>query len=267
MELGISTASLFARFPLEDSFSQIKACGASVCEVFLNTFSEYEPAFISLVDRRIKESGLTPYSVHPMGVQFEAQLFSIHPRQRQDAWALYEKVLQGAKTLGAKYYVFHGSALLRGAARNLELTRIGPITRDLCALAHSYGVTLTWENVSWCLFSEPAFAARILDAAKTDWLYFTLDVKQAARSGQEWPGYLAAIGDKLANVHLCDYRIEKDRAVPLLPFEGNCNFAALKRALDDMGYTGPAFVEVYSDLYGDMDAFTNSYRRLKQVFQ
>lgn len=266
MELGISTASLFARYPLEDTFGVIRGGGASVCEVFLNSFSEYEPAFIDLVDQRIRQYGLLPYSVHPLGVQFEAQLFSVHPRQRADAWALYEKVLQGAKTMGAKYYVFHGPALLRGAARNLELSRIGPITRDLCLTAQSYGVTLTWENVSWCLFSDPSFAARIIDAANTDLLYFTLDIKQAARSGVLWPAYLEAMGSRLVNVHLCDYELCGGQASPRLPFAGCCDFRALKAALENSGYQGPVFVELYSDLYQTTEEFIGNYQKLKALF-
>ena len=45
MEIGISTATYFAKLPTEDTFEYIKDAGANICEVFMDTFSEYTPEF------------------------------------------------------------------------------------------------------------------------------------------------------------------------------------------------------------------------------
>lgn len=263
LQIGFSTASFFAKSYPEDALTAICDMGAKQCEVFLNTFSEYEDNYITLLSGRAKELGLNVYSIHPMGTQFEPQLFSPYSRQRDDAWALYESVLAAAKRLNAGVYVMHGPVYMKNGMKNLELTRIGPIIRDLSALAKSYKVRLAWENVSWCLFSTPEFAPRVLDAAKTDDLWFTLDIKQAVRSGFDPSLYFKAVGTKLANVHLCGYHVEADGGLTLcLPSNGQEDIAQIKQACKNAGYTGPAFIEVYSDLYADPAELERCFKRV-----
>ncbi len=45
MQLGISTASYFQKMMVEDAIPALGAEGVPVCELFLNSFSEYEPDF------------------------------------------------------------------------------------------------------------------------------------------------------------------------------------------------------------------------------
>ena len=90
-------------------------------------------------------------------------------------------------------------------------------------------------------------------------MHFTLDVKQAVRSGYAPAAYLDAVGDRLVNVHLCDYAVREDGGyVWRMPGQGACDFAALAQALRAHGYAGPAFVEVYSDMYRELDALFES---------
>ncbi|HWR22824.1 MAG TPA: sugar phosphate isomerase/epimerase [Feifaniaceae bacterium] len=266
MQVGISTASLFNRYDLEDAPAHMKTMGASICEIFLNTFSEYEDGFVQALKKRVDESGLQVYSVHPMGTQFEPQLFSIHRRQREDAKKIFEQVLRAGKTLNATCYVMHGPSGLNGAVRNMDLARIGPIVQELCGLAAAYSLTLAWENVSWCLFHTPSYGLMLLEATKADDLRFTLDIKQAARSGYAPEDYIEAVGEYLVNLHVCDYKRTSERIVPVLPGEGECNLFTLGQALKAKGYSGPAFVEVYSDMYADEAELKRCYDYVKACF-
>jgi len=267
LRVGISTASLFNRYELEDCPPHLAALGVGLCELFLNTFSEYREDFIGTLKRRLDENNLAVYSVHPMGTQYEPQLFSIHHRQREDALKIFTAVLAAARTLGARCYVMHGPSSLGGVAKNMEMTRLGPIAQELCELAASYGVTLAWENVSWCLFHTPEFGLRLLEATRADDLRFTLDVKQAARSGYSPLAFVDAVGERLVNLHLCDYRLLPDgRSVPMMPGQGECDFCALKRALLEKGYGGPAFLEVYSDMYKTEAELLESLLYIKNCF-
>lgn len=259
MQVGISTASLFNRYELEECPAHMAAMGASVCEIFLNTFSEYEGEFVSSLKERIDQSGLKVYSIHPMGTQFEPQLFSIHHRQREDARKIFEQVLHAGKVLGATCYVMHGPSGLNGAVRNTELTRIGPMVQELCEMAAAYSITLAWENVSWCLFHTPSFGPRLLDATKSDDLRFTMDIKQAARSGYAPIEYIEAIGERMVNLHVCDYVTSPERVIPVLPGRGECDLSALGQALKAKGYAGPAFLEVYSDMYSSEAELESCY--------
>lgn len=209
MQIGISTASFFNRMPIEDAVTALGLHGVEPVELFLNSFSEYEPSFVDLLQQRVRAAGVSVYSVHPMSTQFEPQIFSLHPRQRVDALAIYERVLRAAKHLGAHCYVMHGAATLAGAAKNLELSRIAPIFCELIDIAAGYGITLALENVSWCVFSSPDFGLRLREATG-DRMHYTLDIKQAARSGYSPLDYIDVMKGRLVNVHLCDYAKNAD---------------------------------------------------------
>ncbi len=265
MEIGLSTASYFNKMQIEDAVLDIGAHGVRLCEVFLNTFSEYEPSFVDLLAERLIESNLRVFSVHPMSMQYEPQLFSIHPRQRADALKLYERVLSAGKRLGASCYVMHGPARLFGGVKNIELIRIAPILVDLTALAADYGIQLTLENVSWCIFNEPEFGVRLRDITGGS-IRHTLDIKQALRSGYEPEDYIRAIGEQIVNVHLCDAtKLPAGGVKYVMPGFGGCDFTEMFRLLSEKGYNGPAFVEVYSDMYSDLSQLYESLSLVRQM--
>ncbi len=265
MRIGISTASFYNEYMIEDLPCIYRDWGVRYAEFFLNSFSEYEPDFVELLARRAEQNGVTVTSVHPMSSMFESQLFSLHPRQRADAFRIYEKVLTAAKRLGAHRYCMHGAAHLSGAAKNLEIYRIAPVFDELCRMAGAYGVRLTLENVSWALCREPSFALRLLDAMQTDELHFTLDVKQAVRSGVDPFAFADAVGERIDAVHCCDCKVENGRAVYLLPPRGGFDFRGLVDALKQKGFDGDVLLEVYSDTYSDLSELRDSFYALERM--
>ena len=265
MEIGLSTASYFQKLQIEDAILDIGAHGVSLCEVFLNTFSEYEPAFVELLAERLACANVNVFSVHPMSMQFEPQLFSIHPRQREDALSLYEQVLSAGKRLGAHTYVMHGPARLFGGVKNIELFRIAPIFLDLAERAQKYDIQLTLENVSWCVFNEPEFGARLQELTQGA-IKHTLDVKQAVRSGYDPMDYIRAVGGQIVNVHLCDAtRLPSGGVRYDMPGFGEYDFAAMLNLLNEYGYRGPAFIEVYSDMYTQIPTLYESLSRVEHI--
>ncbi len=46
MEIGMSSACLYPKVPIEESISVMKSLGFNVGEIFLNTYSEYDENFI-----------------------------------------------------------------------------------------------------------------------------------------------------------------------------------------------------------------------------
>ncbi len=267
MRIGISTASFYNRMMLEDLPAIYADWGVRYAEYFLNSFSEYEPDFIRLLSERTQKAGVTVCSVHPMSSMFESQLFSLHPRQIEDAFAIYEKVLLAGEILGTHRYCMHGAAHLSGAAKNLELYRIAPIFDRLCSLAASHDIRLTLENVSWCFFREPEFALRLLDAMQSDDLHFTLDVKQALRSGVDPFSIVDAVGDRIDAVHCCDCVIENGAYRYLLPPYGSFDFRRLIDALKTKGFDGDILLEVYSDMYEDISELRDSFYAFSNTIQ
>lgn len=265
MNIGLSTASYFQKMQIEDAIPDIGAHGVRVCEVFLNTFSEYEPDFVELLAERLHEANLSTFSVHPMSMQFEPQLFSIHPRQRQDAMDLYDRILAAGKRLGAVCYVMHGPARLFGGVKNIELSRITPILLELAARAKDYGIQLTLENVSWCVFNEPEFGARLQSLTHGE-IKHTLDVKQAIRSGYDPMDFIRAVGEHFINVHLCDATRFPSGGVRYdMPGFGEYDFVSMFNLLGEKGYTGPAFIEVYSDMYAQIPVLYESLARVRAI--
>lgn len=263
MEIGISTASYFSKLQLEDAVLDIGAHGVPLCEVFFNSFSEYETPFVDLLLERLNRAHLRVFSVHPMSMQFEPQLFSVHPRQREDAWRIYEQVLKDGNRIGASHYVMHGPARLFGGVKNIGLSRIAPIFVELAALSAQYHIQLTLENVSWCVFNEPEFGVRLLDAIGDEPLRFTLDVKQAVRSGFDPIDYIRAVGSHIVNVHLCDATTEESSSAHYaMPGFGRYDFLAMFNELAFCHYKGPAFIEVYSDMYREIPELYESYSRV-----
>lgn len=265
MDIGISTACFFAESETEESLQTINGLNCNLCEAFLDCQSEYEPEFIEKIKAYAEREKMEIYSVHPMGVQFEGQLFSIGKRQRKDATDVFLKVLEAAKMLGSKIYVMHGPSTQNGIAKNINVDWLGAVIAELCETAKEYGVTIAWENVSWCVYNTPDFAARILEASKSDMLGFTFDIKQAGRSGFDPFEYLRYMGEKLVNVHLCDYIYSEGRSLARMPLCGEFDFLRLKNELGKINYGGKAFLEVYSDMYSSLDELKSSYESIKSL--
>ncbi|NLT17566.1 MAG: sugar phosphate isomerase/epimerase [Clostridiales bacterium] len=268
METGISTACFFGKAFTEEAVDHIAKMGAPVCEIFLDTYSEYEQDFARMLRDRADAKGLAVRSVHAMSTQFEPQLFSINGRQQKDARELMEKVFSAARTLGAGIYVFHGPPAFRRTLRLLsDYERMGAIVSGLADMAAQYGLRFTWENVHWCAYGHERFAKRLLEHVKSENLYFTLDIKQAVMSGRKVAEYMEDMGPLIANVHLCDYRHTGDgRVLTCLPGAGELDMAWLRSGLERCGYGGAVILEVYSDNYRTFEELGESYAKVKEAF-
>ncbi len=257
MKVGISTATFFLKELTEDAFSVIRQCGGDICEVFLTTYSEYEPSFVDLLLDRLE--GLEVYSVHSLNTQFEPQLFNAAARTRADAERLYRKVLEAGRRLGAKVYTFHGIPHLKKNAV-IDPVTSGKRLEELGKISKEYGVTLCLENVHWAMFSEPSFFEIAKEYCPS--VGAVLDVKQARQSEYDWRDYLSAMGDRLKNVHLSDV---DERGNITMVGKGIFPFEELISRLDGMGYGGPLLIEQYAKNYADYGEVAASVQYLKNL--
>lgn len=263
MEIGISTASYFTRCYTEEALVPIARLGASLCEIFFATRSEYTPAFARTINRELKKAQayapLKVHSVHALTNQFEPELFSVNDRAEKDALEIFVKVLDVARRIGACNYTFHGASMLKKAVKySFNYPHIICKVNKLCEIAERYGVTFCYENVHWAYFCTPDYYAAIKDACPK--LGGVLDIKQAAQSGYGYDEYLKVFGDRLRTVHLCDL---DEQGQVALPGKGVFDFVALFRRLADAGYEGPCLMEVYAKNYRDEDELEDSYLYLK----
>jgi sugar phosphate isomerase/epimerase len=264
LNVGISTASFYPEYLTEETIPFIGEMGINIIEVFLESYSEYDLDYCKRMKDTLDKYNIIPYSVHALGSQFEPQLFAATERQRNDAKKLYEKVLKAANILGAKVYVFHGPPNNKNKFPVLDFEKIGKITSELADMAGQYDIRFSWENVFWCWFSFPEFAKNLVQASNSKNLYFTFDIKQAMKSRKDPMDFLKAMGNKITNVHLCDF---DDRGKLYLPGEGSFDFKVLNYNLDIIGYKGPVIMEVYRFNYNHYKEMLNSIKFLKNIFE
>ena len=257
MIVGISTATFFLKELTEDSFSVIQRCGGQTCEVFLTTYSEYEPSFGNLINER--RGDLPVYSVHSLNTQFEPQLFNLANRTRTEAEALFRKVLSVGKQIGAKAYTFHGLSRLKKDVY-FDPAVVGRRMTELGEIANEYGVTLCLENVHWATFNSPDFYAEMKKHSRG--IGCVLDVKQARQSGYDWREYLDVMGGDVKNVHLSD--VDKDGNITMVG-KGVFPFEELIKRLTDLGYDGPLTIEQYAKNYDCYDEVAQSVKYLKNL--
>lgn len=253
----MSTASYFSKALTEDTFELIRRSGVEVCEVFLTTFSEYEPEFGDLLASRLK--GLRVHSVHTLTNQFEPQLFNRADRTRADAFKILDKVGKVMQKLGAKYYTFHGASIIKKSQLNVNYQYESMRIKDICDKIAEYGGELTYENVHWANYRNPTFMEELhkyIPDLKT-----CLDIKQAMQSGYDYHEYLKVDGKSLRTVHVCDY--DGDKLCP--PGRGKFDFYEFMCRLRDAGYDGPIMIELYSRDYNSFDEVTESVNYLKNI--
>ena len=82
------------------------------------------------------------------------------------------------------------------------------------------------------------------------------------RAGRDPIDFVDAMGEQLANVHVCDWD-ENGRLC--LPGEGTFDFTAFIRALRRVNYAGAVIVEPYLALVKSDEALEKSIRTLKRI--
>ena len=256
MKVGISTATLFLRKYNEEALSLFDEWGIKETEVFLATFSEYEPTFAA----RLKEQkgSVRVHSVHMLNTQFEPQLYNDHPRAKQDAYFWLGKVMESARILGAECYTFHGLARLKRTFRE-NFERAGTLTREIAQFCAGFGARLCYENVEWAFYNRPGVFGEL--KARCPALGGVLDLKQARISGYPYQDYLSEMGNAITHVHVSDYN---DMGRMCLPGRGNFDFDELFARLRDVGFHGPLLIENYKDDYADLRELQRSYEFLAE---
>lgn len=264
MDVGMSTACFFPDYHTEDIIALMPPMGVNTIEVFLNSVSEYTEDFCAILADRIAENNLKVNSFHVLTHHFEPDLFSVSKRQREDAFKTLNAVLSGAVRMGAEMYTFHGTPIRRDLPPTVNYKRIAPYVDDFADVCLQKGIKLAWENVNWAYYNSPEFVPKLLNETKSDNIYFTFDIKQAKRSGIDPYLYLNEIGDRLVNVHLCDY---DDEGNLFLPGEGSFDFNKLYEWLKKADYDGAVIMEVYRNAYSDFEHLKKGVDYLKNVLK
>ena len=256
MQIGISTASFFTKERTENTFQIIDDMGINICEVFLTTFREYKKDFIKELIKR--KGNIKVYSVHSLNVQYEHELFNPVDRTREDCEYFFKEVGSAAGMLGADFYTFHGLALMKRTPYTINYKMVGERINELNKMLYEVGngCRLAYENVHWTLFNFPDYYNNLKKYTNVN---TCLDIKQAMQSKYSVYDYIDAMGEKLVNVHLCDF---DDNGNLFVPGKGTFDFTKLFKVLLDNGYNGPLIMELYAGNYKSYDEILEGYEYL-----
>ena len=258
MITGISSACFYPA-PTEEAVAHLVSLDCPNIEIFLNSFSELRPEFVSFLKGLLAGSGTRVVSLHPFTSGMEGMLFfSDYDRRFWDGVELYKRYLEIALELEGRYVVFHGAHKMANLDRELYAQRYGILHEE----AKKAGGLLLHENVERSVSRDPGFfrylGEQIPDAG------FVLDVKQAIRAEEDPLEMLDAMAGHLRHVHISD----NAPGQPCLAVGGGTmDMAAFLRALRSRGYDEALILELYSSNYETDRELTDSLKILDELLE
>lgn len=256
MRIGLSCAAFYGQGETEDGAARVREFPVDCCEVFVQTPSEYCATFGRLVRNRLGD--LPCVAIHPLGTQFEQQLFGKSTRQVEDAFHLFTGVCDAGRELGAAYYVFHGPFGVHAPLKPERIPRLQEVWARMQEIACERGLTVLWENVHWCALRGPEEARTLIRLLPE--VQFVLDTKQAHRAGFTPEEMIRVMGGRVRHVHALDVAADGSLCLPGL---GMIDWTELSQQLKTEGFDGAVMLEPYDYLARDEAALAASLRFMK----
>lgn len=171
------------------------------------------------------------------------------PAVREQGMRGLKLALKDAGELGCK------RLLLVPGVVNKEVSYADAYTRSLAAIkeaipfAEAAGCKIAIENVWNHFLLSPLEAARFVDEIGSPWVGFHFDIGNVINYG--WPEqWIRTLGSRIINLHLKEFsRSKRDKEGLWKGFEvelgeGDNDWPAIMKALDDIGYQGYGIAEV-----------------------
>lgn len=263
MKIGLSTSTFFNTVQAENMFDILRKMRVDTAELCLNTFSDYEKAYIDkLAQFRM---GVEVAAVSPLSTQFEPQLFSPNMRVRADAELIFRKVCYCCFAFGAKFYTFRGPINLTDM-KDFDYVRLSQRINQLCDIAATYGVNLSLKNMRWSYAASPNFFKKLLDRCPR--LFTTFSLYQAETAGFDLREFFDVCQPQ--RISLIDVQ-DFVKTEWCLPGKGKYRFDRLFADLDKRKITAPVLLAAGSDSYTDFlqvrDAFEYLVSQYRSVVE
>lgn len=267
--IGISTACFYP-MSVKDSLKTVTELGATVTEVFMNSFAEMKTENLRELKSIAEAGGTEIVSFHPF---FSASdhlfLFSGYDFRVDDGIEIYRRFFDAAAYLGAKCLVFHGERLPQGAdgISGLLEEKLYEVYSRLLNLAKESGVVLAQESVT----AYRSQSTELIEFLKTHFadIRFAFDIKQILRSGKSPEKMLDAMGNRIVQVHLNNYTRSGECTLPFSDTdkkEGIADLTEIYSKLKALGYSGDYCIEVYRRNFEAPSEIALSLSRAKTAF-
>lgn len=177
--------------------------------------------------------------------------------------------LRDAHAYGANCVLF-----VPGVARN-DVTYQQCFERSIAEIkkaipvAKETGVKIAIENVGNNFIASPEQAVEYLDAINSEWVDWYFDIGNAGRVGpaERW---IQVIGKRIFRIHIKDYSAKpvnpaakKNASLKLL--DGDTNWPAVMKALDNAGYSGWATSEQPGNQAADVETARDLAQRMDRI--
>jgi hexulose-6-phosphate isomerase len=170
------------------------------------------------------------------------------PKVRAEGVEALKQTLRDGKRYGASSILLVPAVVNREVSYDEAYTRSQAAIREALPLAEELGVIIAIENVWNQFLLSPMEAARYVDEFKSPMVGWHFDAGNILNYG--WPEqWIHILGKRIAKLHVKEYsRQKRDKEGPYKGFEvalleGDNNWPAVMKALDDIGYNTWAITE------------------------
>ncbi len=173
-----------------------------------------------------------------------------HPdaEKRAEAVEGVKQALRDAKRYGASSILVVPDGVTEQVGYAAAYTRTQEELRKVVPLAEDLGVKLAFENVWNHFLLSPLEAARYVDEFHSPAAGWQFDVGNAVYLG--WPDqWIRILGRRIQKLHIKEFSRKKmnEKGVPkgfeVEYLQGDCDWPAVMKAVDEVGYQGWAIAE------------------------
>ena len=189
---------------------------------------------------------------------------------RKIGWDGLLDSLRDARAYGATCVLLVPGVARNGVTYQQCFERSIAEIRKAIPVAQETGVRIAIENVGNNFIMSPKQAVEYLDAINSEWVGWYFDIGNAGRIGpaERW---IELIAKRIFRIHIKDYSAKpadpaaKGNTRPKL-LDGDTNWPAVMKALDNAGYTGWATSEQPGDQAADVETARDLAQRMDRIF-
>jgi L-ribulose-5-phosphate 3-epimerase len=143
--------------------------------------------------------------------------------------------------------------------------------RKAIPVAQETGVKISIENVGNSFILKPEQAIEYLDAINSEWVGFHFDIGNVGRLGPPAERWIGVLGKRINRIHVKDYSAKPaapeatGRTRPKL-LDGDTDWPAVMKALDDAGYSGWAISEQPRNQAASVETARDLAQRMDRIF-
>jgi len=285
MTLAFST-NAYTKFSLPEACDRIAAAGYKAVEILADGPHAWPPEYSEHQARRLKErldalglvcaavnanTAMAYYKPFPTSLTFEPSLISPDEGPRSDRLRIIRQSMTVANRLGAPVVTMTGGRPADLAALGLPIDppevlrgRLLDGVEQVVAMADLAGVDVAFEPEPGQFIETTAQLAALIAEVDHPRFGANVDVGHAWCAGDDPAETIRILGRKVKHLHLED--IKDRRHFHLIPGLGEIDFRGIARALEKIGYTGAAAVELYTYPNEPDRAAKESYAALAPLF-